>query len=48
MFLGCPLYNPFAVRVQSELPCHIPNSVGKSGLYVSPNTLYTNIIRLFI
>ena len=48
MFPGCSLYKSFAVSVQSDLPCRIPKRVGKSGLYDAPNTLYINIIRLFI
>ena len=47
-FPGRPLYIRLAVRVQSDLPCRIPKSVGKSGLYDASNTLFINIIRLFV
>ena len=48
MFPGCSLYNSFAVRVQSDLPYRLRKNVGKSRVFVSLNTLYINIIRLFI
>ena len=48
MFPELPLYIRLAVRLQLDLPCPLRKSVGKSGLWATPNTLCANIIRLFI